>query len=569
MKNRIGKLRGKIDELFLVGESGSHVIPGPFRILICVILCLTTAALIECAAFQFPAVWFDSETETFFGSDGEKINYHSEESLAELSAEEINSIIVERNNQKLMAEYLGKPYEEEKDDTLVETEDGKFYRKVQLIIMDVRLSEKKYIGQFDLRIAETAGAQSGYSLFFYENGEQTGDTLFCSIDSRIRAGVTRVGRSADRVRIELMTTEDLKPENIQFTLSNDFSPNPIRVLWITVLLVMGMMLIECRNVLSERPQWGFAYVCFTVGCLLILGIGTNQVSYDEHVHAKAAYKLSFGSQIETTETAMQMGGNLLPVFHNRQERELVEAYEQLNHDYSWADIGFQSRWVRSENRVYYPIAAGFFVGRVLGLSFANTVALAKLGNLLVYVLVCFFAISFAKAYRELVMMIALLPNHVFLASAISYDMVVNAFLLLGVVLLYHELLEPDGPLEWKNLLIMLLSFAFGCQSKPIYILMACMVIFYGSKKFDSRWKEVVCKLSVLIVAGLMLYNIFRPTPVAGSDYHLVSNITYAGDKRNVGSSVLGQIQWIFANPLSYTILLLSQMRDMLFSYLFG
>ena len=67
----------------------------------------------------------------------------------------------------------------------------------------------------------------------------------------------------------------------------------------------------------------------------------------------------------------------------------VEDYEDKNNDYSWADIGHQSRFVRSETRVYYPMALGFKLGRMLHLRFADTVALAKLGNLLFYILVVF------------------------------------------------------------------------------------------------------------------------------------------------------------------------------------
>ena len=43
-----------------------------------------------------------------------------------------------------------------------------------------------------------------------------------------------------------------------------------------------------------------------------------------------------------------MAGNLLPFFDNPEERQLVEAYEDINNDYRWADIGHQSRFVRAD-----------------------------------------------------------------------------------------------------------------------------------------------------------------------------------------------------------------------------
>jgi uncharacterized membrane protein len=114
---------------------------------------------------------------------------------------------------------------------------------------------------------------------------------------------------------------------------------------------------------------------------------------------------------------------------------------------------------------------------------------------------------------------------------------------------------------------MLISFEIGCLSKPIYIVMALMIVFFGKDKFENRFQEIILKLSVIAMAGLMLYNIFHPTPVAGGDYALVSNFSYAGDPRNTGSSVTGQIQYILSNPFGYTLLLLKSMWTMLWEYL--
>ena len=550
--------------------SEKDVLPVALRILIGFVILFTTAMLIECVIFQFNAVVFRRDPITFGGRDHSEVSRYEisyDERELMLSAEESRSIIVERNNQQLIAQYLGKEYEQKQDDTLIEKPDGSFYRKVRVLIFDVSFDSPIYINKLKLYTDAAENGNAGYQAVFYRGDKQRGDAVYTSIEPKIHCGIGVINRKADRLRVEVMTAGQAEPEDMEFTLSNDFRPNILRVLWIFVFLLTGILIAEKAQIMEKKPEWAFAFICFTAGVLIIMGVGTNQISYDEHVHAKAAYKLSFFSQIETTEAAMQMSGNLLPLFNNLDERKLVEEYEQQNHDYSWADIGFQSRFVRSENRVYYPLALGFFLGRILGLSFAHTVALAKLFNLLSYTVICYFAVKKAVRYKELVLMTALLPGSLFLAASISYDMVVNSCLLLSCVLMYNEFLEPETKLEWSNLLVMLLSFVYGCQSKPVYILMACMVLFYGKKKFNNTFQAVVCKLAVLIIAGLMLYNIFRPTPVAGSDYVLVSNISYAGDKRNVGSSVMGQIQYIFSHPFNYTLLLLSSMKDEILDYL--
>lgn len=541
------------------------------RHFLCYVLALlivvTISLLIECVVFQFPAIRYKQKPITFEmdGSD-ERIVFSVEDALAQLTEEEVRSIEVERDNQKMLAEYNGVEYVEPVDETLVE-KNGKMYRKVKRTVLKIDLASPYYIHKMDLRAPVKESA--GYSVVTYRNNAVTDDNIYCTIEAKTGAGIASVKEYADYMEISVLSQEEIAQEDIRLTLSNSFRPNAMRITFMLLFFMFAVVLFMEKEFLCERQECVFAIVCLMLGSLLIFGIGTNQVSYDEYVHAKSAYKLSFGTTIEFTESALQMAGNLLPHFNNPEERRLVEAYLDKNNDFSWADIGSQSRFVRSETRVYYPMALGFFIGRKLHLGFAETVALAKLGNLLFYILIVFFAIRMAGKYKNMVTLIALLPNNVFLAAALTYDAVLTSFLLLGMVLVLNEILEPDRKLTWQNTLMILISFAIGCQSKPIYIVMVLLMLFYGKNKFQNRPQEIVLKAAVLVMAGLMLYNIFFPTPAAGSDYHLVSNFSYAGDKRNLGTSVTGQIAYIFENPGTYTLLLLRSMIEMLAGYLFG
>ncbi|MBE5881090.1 MAG: DUF2142 domain-containing protein [Lachnospiraceae bacterium] len=537
------------------------------RYMIVLLVAVTLAFLVECVIFQFPALRYKQEPIAF-ALDGvdEMVEIVAEDELAQLTEDEIRSIEVERDNQKLLAEYNGEEYVEPVDETLVE-KNGTMYRKVKKTTIKVDLVNPYYIHKMDFRVPVTESA--GYSAVVYRDGKVINDNIYCTIEAKIGAGVANVSEYADYMEISLLSQEELAPEDMKLTISNAFKPNAMRIGFIILFLLMAAILVLEKDALREKQEWIFAVICLMLGSLLICGIGTNQVSYDEYVHAKTAYKLSFGTTIEFTESALQMSGNLLPYFNNPEERALVEAYENRNNDFSWADIGSQSRFVRSETRVYYPMAAGFWLGRTLRLGFAETVALAKLGNLLFYILIVFFAIRMAGKNKNIVALIGLLPNSVFLAASLTYDAVVNSFLLLGMVLIINEILEPERKLTWQNLLMILLSFAVGCQSKPIYIVMALLILFYGKDKFPNRWQGWICKAAILIVAGLMIYNIFFPTPSAGSDYYLVNNFDYAGDKRNLGTSVTGQIQYVLSNPVTYALLLLRSMAEMTGGYLFG
>ena len=546
------------------------------------ILLLTIALLTECAVFQQNALRYKEAPMSFVGTDA-SISVETKDHLAKLNADETNAILVQRENERLIAEYNGEEYTPEEDETLVEKEDV-FYRKIKQTTVTLPLTSDYFIQK--LCIEAPMEENGGYQVALYLDDQEVKSDLYCSIDARIGAGIMNVSQRADKLVIVINSKDEINLNQLHIGISNDFSINWIRLLFLFVLycglaffffdaILQGTLFwkhkrnnpVFVKDIIVAKIEWVFAITAFCLGGLLILGIGTNQVGFDEYAHAKTAYDLSFGSTIETTEAAMQMKGNLLPFFNNLQERTLVEAYEQRVCEEIDPDITFQSRMVRTETRVYYPIAAGFKLGRMLHVDFTTMVELAKLGNLLMYIAVVWLAIRIAKQYKLLLVLIGLLPNNIFIASSITYDGVVTAFLLLGYTFLLNEILEYHSKMKWSNVLCMLICFEIGSLSKPIYIVMALMMVFFGKNKFVNRFQEVVFKLSIIVLAGLMMYNIFHPTPVAGGDYALVSNFSYAGDPRNTGASVTGQISYILGNPVSYARLLLSSMATMLYQYL--
>lgn len=531
-----------------------------------VLFIVTIALLLECLIFQFHAVFDKEEPVTIKALENEDIQIEVEDGLAKLSEEEVKAIEVERENNKLLAEYNQEEYVEEVDESLVE-KDGELYRKIKQTTIQGKLTQTYYA--HELKVAYPVEETGGYRVTTFLDEKKVNNNVYCSLNPKIGCGVVLLNSSFDEFSIVLITEEEIEPEKLEITISNQFAPNWLRIGIIICILGGIVLLIFEKKLVKDKPEWVFVLFAFAIGSLLIWGIGTNQVSFDEYAHAKKAYDFSFGTTIETTEAAMQMKGNLLPFFYNRAERKLVEAYEQENHDFEWADITYQSRFHRAEDRVYYPNAAGFFIGRKLGADFATTVALAKYGNLLMYILVVFFAIKLARSYQMLVALIGLLPNNLFIASAISYDGVVTAFLLLATVLIANEMLEPEKKITWQSTLGILLAYVIGSLTKPVYIVMALMLVCFGKKKFQNRFQEVVFKISVCVIAGLMLYAIFKPLPAAGGNYQLVGNFSYLGDKRNVGTSFSGQLQYVLSNPFTYAKVLLCSMLGMVKDYLFG
>lgn len=490
--------------------------------------------------------------------------------LSPLSEEEINEIRVRQDNERILAEYKGEEYVPTYEDNIVVGEDGSLSRKIKQMDISLDMGNVYYIKK--LKMEADLEKVGGYTVVAYENGEMVKDNMYCSLDPKINAGVMYVGCKADSLKLVLLSEEEQTKDDIRIEISSLMKFNFLRGAFFAVTFLAIYILFfagkDMYSFMSKKPEWFFAIFALMLGGLIIEGLGTNMVSYDEYAHAKSSYKLSFGTTIETTEAAMQMVGNTLPYFNNPEERQLIEEYEDKVNDpnYIAPDIGHQTRLPRTETRVYYPMAAGFYLGRLLKVGFADMMGLARLGNLLCYVFIVFWAVKKAKGYSMVVAAIGLLPNNIFVASSLSYDMLVNACLLLGYVLLVNELLTPDEKIKPGNAFWMLFAFLVGCLSKPVYIIMSLMLLFLPKKKFENKASEVIFKIALLGLNILMLYNIFFPTPVAGGDYALVTNNAYAGDKRNIGTSTMGQLEFVLKNPITYVGILLDSMVTMVSEY---
>lgn len=492
---------------------------------------------------------------------GVETDMQTESGRQKLTAEEENTVLRNRENARILAELNGTEYIPPEEENLIEEEDG-LYRKVKRTCLEIRLPEERYIHTLTLHVPET---EEGNTVTVWTDGEETVSEAW--LDERICQGSYILDRECKVLKIEITGSEPLEMD-IMVTASNAFVWNPVRMLFLFSALLLIFLFVRGKKIFAEKPEVVFAFLSLVLGSILIYAIGLNEVGYDEHIHMKSAYERSFGSTVLTTESAMQMEASTMPSFGNLEERRAVEAYAEKNNDFSWANITSQSRFPNYDVRSYLQISIFLWLGRSLKLPFVWCMMLGKFGNLLLYTIVCYFAVKLAKQGKMLVAALALVPNCIFAAACFSYDAVVNSFLLLAVVLTFNQMLEKKQ-ISWVQTFVLFGAFLAGSTAKPIYIFMAFPLLLFTKEKFGGRWKGFVYKLCVCTLMLLLIYTFFFPPVSASSNYEVMGNLAYAGDKRSQGTSVLGQISWILQNPPAYAKLLAGSMLGELWNYISG
>lgn len=537
-------------------------------VLIGILVSLLLTIVIEVVCFNLNAIRFKDDSCSFsFVNKAESVTMIQEEALVPLTEDERNSIAMNRENARILAEMNGLEYQQEKDASLLEDGDEMFRKKISTSI-SIELPSDIFLQKIHL---DHSGLKSDstYEIQVYRKEKMVFQGIDGIADTRISTSVIRTDVFGDYLTIRIFTEEEPDLSAMKVSIVNGFQLNWYRMLFLFLTFMILFAFFFHTDSFVRKPEIIFGGISLLLGTLLILLIGTNQIGFDEHVHAASAYNSSFGATIETTETAMRMKANDLPMFHNVEERKMVEAYEDANNNYAQADISTQSRFITYSDRSYLPIALLVRLGRMLDLSFAWCMMLGKFGNLLCYTLLAYLAIRFAKTGKGIITALALIPNSLFAATAFTYDGVVNGFLLLAVVLTTNYILEDEAKLTWMQVLLVIGAYIAGSTAKPIYMVMAFILVFLAHKKFENRPREWLFKLSVTGIILLLVYTIFFPPVSSSSNYELIGNLAYAGDKRNQGTSVLGQLQYIMGNPFQYAWLLIRSMFSDLWNYLTG
>lgn len=433
----------------------------------------------------------------------------------------------------------------------------------------LNLGEERYIKTVRIEIPVKA-AMSCRLILLDEEGNELSERTG-SISPKLNAGVFHVSAQASQIVLVFsdMDGADTGAGGLSsdtggtaqeadgvMTASNFMEWSPYRLLFLVSLFGIAAFLWMGRRFVAKKPESAFVVLALTAGIQLIVMTGTNQISYDEQTHVSKAWNLSFVGTVYDTEAVLELKTLTAPYFHNRWDRAYVEDYLQNIHNYDTAEVYRQTKMVYYDRRAYLPMAAGIAAGRMFGLPLAVTLMLGKLGNLLLYTAVCFFAIRKAKQAKGLVAVIALLPNSIFSASQFCYDACVNSFLLLAMVLIINELLDPCERVRPRSMAAILICLIVGSYAKPVYMLMGLMLLFFRKEKFPSVRAAWLFRGALTLLCLCMLYEVLGKSAVGGS---AMETLASAGDTRTEGTNMLGQIRHIFSEPFSYACQLLGSM----------
>lgn len=159
--------------------------------------------------------------------------------------------------------------------------------------------------------------------------------------------------------------------------------------------------------------------------------------------------------------------------------------------------------------LYFPQAIGIAIGKPFNLPPVLLLYLARVFNLLFWVLLMYKAISWMPFNKWLIAALSITPMAVHLAGSANSDALVMAFSFLFLSYVLKIAFEPQAILNWKTLLILTFLSVLVAFSKNIYVLMSALVFLIPVSKANGL-KDYLLKLCTFfgvtaMVAALMYF----------------------------------------------------------------
>ncbi len=441
--------------------------------------------------------------------------------------------------------------------------------------------EGVYVEQFRYRFQfEHLLNAKVYVCYYNEYGEADPDQDLILSDrnhKRVSFSSVRIGKKVESIVLVIDRSElgeaGSREEASKFPLvitgmeiQNDLVINGYRLVFFWVLFGLMAYFWLFRGYLGKHPEAGFLAVCLGVGLLLIGSMPANKVGYDEETHLYRAMGIaSYPKGMNINQTVFSLMIPNLDSWPENQpgslaEQQMLLEYLNKNGDYKQGDIHLEPLIPKGAIPAYLGQALVLKVCKGFHIPWGFMLMAGRLGNLLVYSMLMYFAIRRTPVGKLVMAVIGLMPTSLFLACTYSYDPWVTGWIYLGSACFLRELLTPEEKITWKSYGFILLCFLLGCSPKAVYAPLVLILLLLPAKKFSDKRQKVMMRIGILLLLAALLASFILPVLIAPKD---------TGDARGGATSEAGQMSYILGHFFGYLKILFTNILRTMPKMLFG
>lgn len=344
----------------------------------------------------------------------------------------------------------------------------------------------------------------------------------------------------------------------------------------TVLISGFILIIEVafifRKYFSKKIEViGMAVILLVGTFITILEPPSPGVSWDDETHFGQSIALAHILERKQPLSACIQKERFAKAALNKRYYDEKEQNEYINYindlytsEYYTVFVDL-SQLVTSPSVVaYIPSAVGIIISGGLNMPYHIQFIIGKWMNVLLLAILCYYAMRQLNSGKLLVLLIALIPTNIFIASNYTYDTWLTGWSLLGLCTFFGEIQRPDEKIKKKSIWLIFISMLLAVMPKMVYFPLTFIVFFMPESKFESKKDYWKYKL-------LILFNIAIPfVLVLVKNVISVASTSGQGDLRGgAGVDAGGQISYILNNPVQASKTLLEFLKGYLNPWIEG
>lgn len=326
-------------------------------------------------------------------------------------------------------------------------------------------------------------------------------------------------------------------------ITKDGSFSVYRWIFIAGITELIVAFVFGYKYLKEKPENLFLPIALILGAVMLFGSPIKHICWDLDSHYPWAVQASYPGTTYVT-SAYNCVDYVLSQSAWSGDTD-TESYEQDIEYLNNSEKIFVSEKKSSVSVAHLPSGIFIAVSRFFGANFAVKYNMGRFANLILYSIICFFAVKRIKSGKMILSVICLLPTNLYLATNYSYDWWVTSFTVLGTSYFVSELQEPDKSITIKDTVIMSLGFAIGALPKLVYIVMMGMMFFMRKNQWTNKDKKRYYSILILVFAIVFLMSAMT----------YISKMGGSGDSRGGATNPTEQLNGILSAPFDYAKLL--------------
>lgn len=331
---------------------------------------------------------------------------------------------------------------------------------------------------------------------------------------------------------------------LEFAVYKD-QGNPFAVLAVIILFLTANYWYLSRNQsLNKTAFW----ILLGIGLIMFLIMAPGSQP-DEHTHYWSSVKLSniIMGKHEINSIDKELDYRFTSHYNSNRAFSMI-----LNHLGDKFELNGETVHIGRSDGLDSPLAyiapaCGITIARLLGCNFVQTYELARLFNLLLYVLLAYIAVRIMPGNKQLLLFICMIPMAMHEASSLSRDTFVNGMSLVFFSYIIREANKKEIFTWAKTALCLLMLCLFG-PIKVVYCILAVVLLFIPRENFKNTTDRILKVGVVILGTAIALYLSQR------------QSIAYEITKESYSGYSVYPITYALSEPLRFAKHILSYME---------